>query len=172
MRRRAPRLYNKLLNGLYGPVVTQNTYVDSQIPLPKHRDTQNSGTSVTNELIDNKDSNQQISAKDGYKEKTPLSLSILPKRQRKRFFLPALDYLSVYAIAVNEENACGGRVVTAPTNGAAGTIPAVLKYYLEFISDNPENDIMEFLLTTAAVAMLFKRGASISGKISLLHLVG
>lgn len=95
---------------------------------------------------------------------TRLSLSLLPKRPRKRFLLPALDYLSVYAIAVNEENACGGRVVTAPTNGAAGTIPSVLKYYLEFISENPENDVMEFLLTTAAIGMLFKRGASISGK--------
>lgn len=100
-------------------------------------------------------------------EKAPLSLSVLPKRPRKRFFLPALDYLSVYAIAVNEENACGGRVVTAPTNGAAGTIPSVLKYYLEFISENPENDVMEFLLTTAAIGMLFKRGASISGKLIL-----
>lgn len=76
----------------------------------------------------------------------------------------ALDYLSVYAIAVNEENACGGRVVTAPTNGAAGTIPSVLKYYIEFISENPERDVMEFLLTTSAIGMLFKRGASISGK--------
>lgn len=75
----------------------------------------------------------------------------------------ALDYLSVYAIAVNEENACGGRVVTAPTNGAAGTIPSVLKYYIEFISENPERDVMEFLLTTSAIGMLFKRGASISG---------
>lgn len=74
-----------------------------------------------------------------------------------------MDYLSVYAIAVNEENACGGRVVTAPTNGAAGTIPSVLKYYIEFISENPERDVMEFLLTTSAIGMLFKRGASISG---------
>ncbi|KAF9304181.1 hypothetical protein BGZ91_008967, partial [Linnemannia elongata] len=87
---------------------------------------------------------------------------VLPKRPVKRLMLPALDYLSVYAIAVNEENAAGGRVVTAPTNGAAGVIPAVLKYYLEFISDNPEQDIMEFILTTAAIGMLYKRGASIS----------
>ncbi|KAI0222713.1 hypothetical protein L0F63_006505 [Massospora cicadina] len=80
----------------------------------------------------------------------------------KRLILPALDYLSVYAIAVNEENAAGGRVVTAPTNGAAGVIPAVLKYYLEFISVDPERDIMEFMLTSAAIGMLFKRGANIS----------
>jgi L-serine deaminase len=78
-----------------------------------------------------------------------------------------LDYLSVYAIAVNEENAAGNRIVTAPTNGAAGTIPSVLKYYLEFVSEDPENDVMEFLLTTAAIGMLYKRGASISGKPSV-----
>ncbi|KAI9202814.1 serine dehydratase alpha chain-domain-containing protein [Polychytrium aggregatum] len=79
--------------------------------------------------------------------------------------LPALDWISLYAIAVNEENAAGGRVVTAPTNGAAGTIPAVLKYYLEFICPSPaqaEKDIIEFLLTAAAIGMLYKRGASIS----------
>ncbi|KAI8866489.1 L-serine ammonia-lyase [Ramicandelaber brevisporus] len=85
-----------------------------------------------------------------------------PRRHQRRLVLPALDYLSVYAIAVNEENAAGGRVVTAPTNGAAGVIPAVLKYYLEFISDDPERDIFEFLFTAAAVGMLYKRGASIS----------
>lgn len=83
----------------------------------------------------------------------------------KRKHLPALDYLSLYAIAVNEENAAGGRVVTAPTNGAAGTIPAVLKYYLEFIcpsEDQKPHDVVEFLLTAAAIGMLYKRGASIS----------
>jgi L-serine deaminase len=88
-------------------------------------------------------------------------VQIRPKRKH----LPALDYLSLYAIAVNEENAAGGRVVTAPTNGAAGTIPAVLKYYLEFICPNEQqkpHDIVEFLLTAAAIGMLYKRGASIS----------
>lgn len=140
MKRRAPKLYSKLLKGLYAPSSNIETcYPESQIPLP----------GSTDKPVDTS---------------TPLSLSVLPKRQRKRFLMPALDYLSVYAIAVNEENACGGRVVTAPTNGAAGTIPAVLKYYLEFISENPERDVMEFLLTTAAIGMLFKRGASISGK--------
>ncbi|KAI8887651.1 L-serine ammonia-lyase [Backusella circina FSU 941] len=145
VRRRAPALYKKLLKGLYGPVVSQKTYTDSHIALDSEY--------VKEQAIDDR---------NGCIDDTPLSLSVLPKRPRKRFFLPALDYLSVYAIAVNEENASGGRVVTAPTNGAAGTIPSVLKYYLEFISENPENDVMEFLLTTAAVGMLFKRGASIS----------
>ncbi|GAN10714.1 L-serine ammonia-lyase [Mucor ambiguus] len=156
VRRRAPGLYNKLLKGLYGPVVTQNTYIDSRIPLPRQAQP---FSDAHNELISTEVSKDQLYTSE---DKSPLSLSVLPKRPRKRFFLPALDYLSVYAIAVNEENACGGRVVTAPTNGAAGTIPSVLKYYLEFISENPENDVMEFLLTTAAVGMLFKRGASIS----------
>ncbi|KAL0091017.1 L-serine ammonia-lyase [Phycomyces blakesleeanus] len=147
VRRRAPALYSKLLKGLYGPVATQPTYSDNQIPLPGS--IQPTGSALNS---------SQASPDTPF----PLSLSVLPKRQRKRFFLPALDYLSVYAIAVNEENACGGRVVTAPTNGAAGTIPSVLKYYLEFISENPEKDVMEFLLTTSAIGMLFKRGASIS----------
>jgi iron-sulfur-dependent L-serine dehydratase single chain form len=79
--------------------------------------------------------------------------------------LTALDWLSLYAIAVNEENAAGGRVVTAPTNGAAGIIPAVLKYYLEFLCPNQQmgdHKIVEFLLTAAAIGMLYKRGSSIS----------
>jgi len=83
--------------------------------------------------------------------------------KRKDFpTLTFLDWLSCFAIAVNEENACGGRVVTAPTNGAAGVIPAVLKYYLSFVSQQNEEDIVIFLTTAAAVGMLFKRGASIS----------
>lgn len=133
--------------------------MDSRIPLPRQASYMPSNDKK--ELINTESNKDQLYTSNA---KSPLSLSVLPKRPRKRFFLPALDYLSVYAIAVNEENACGGRVVTAPTNGAAGTIPSVLKYYLEFISENPENDVMEFLLTTAAVGMLFKRGASISGK--------
>lgn len=78
-----------------------------------------------------------------------------------------LDQLSVYAIAVNEENAAGGRVVTAPTNGAAGVLPAVLKYYLEFLYKDAtpqmkDEAVMSYLLTCAAIGMLYKRGASIS----------
>jgi L-serine dehydratase len=65
---------------------------------------------------------------------------------------------------VIEENACDDRVVTTPANGAAGTIPFVLKHYHEFISDDPEEDVMGFLLITFAIGMLSKRGASISGK--------
>ncbi|RIB22986.1 L-serine ammonia-lyase [Gigaspora rosea] len=87
---------------------------------------------------------------------------VIPRWSRKQLISPAFDYLSLYAIAVKEENASGGRVVTAPTNGAAGVIPAVLKYFLEFISENHARDIMEFLFTSAAIGMLYKRGASIS----------
>lgn len=74
----------------------------------------------------------------------------------------SMDRLSVYAIAVNEENAAGGRVVTAPTNGAAGIIPSVLYFYLKH-TDNPSEDkINDFLMTAAAIGMLYKHGASIS----------
>ncbi|UZP39069.1 hypothetical protein NXS19_006885 [Fusarium pseudograminearum] len=90
-----------------------------------------------------------------------LTHPIAPAPSRRTTF-PTMDYLSVYAIAVNETNADGGRIVTAPTNGAAGIIPAVLKYTTEFISDDPERDIPTFLLTAAAIGMLYKRGATIS----------
>ena len=75
----------------------------------------------------------------------------------------SIDWVSVYAIAVNEENATGGRVVTAPTNGAAGVIPAVIRYYREFYPESNEDDIVTFLLTAAAIGGLCKRNASLSG---------
>ncbi len=75
----------------------------------------------------------------------------------------AMQWVSLYAIAVNEENAAGGRVVTAPTNGAAGVVPAVLRYYEQFCPDPTEEGLLDFLLTAAAVAILIKRNASISG---------
>jgi len=77
--------------------------------------------------------------------------------------LAANDWLSIYAMAVNEENAAGGRVVTAPTNGAAGVIPAVLRYWLRFYPEADESNIRDFLLTAAAVGGLIKHNASISG---------
>lgn len=70
---------------------------------------------------------------------------------------------SVYAMAVNEENAAGGRIVTAPTNGAAGIIPAVLTIFRRFYSQSSDELVVDFLLTAAAIAMLYKHGASISG---------
>ena len=74
-----------------------------------------------------------------------------------------MDYVSVYAMAVNEENAAGGRVVTAPTNGAAGVIPAVLRYYRDHCGGASRAGLENFLLTAAAIGALFKMNASISG---------
>lgn len=73
-----------------------------------------------------------------------------------------LDWVSLFALAVNEENAAGGRVVTAPTNGAAGVIPAVLAYYRRFLPGADAEGVRTFLLTAAAVGMLYKRNASLS----------
>lgn len=77
--------------------------------------------------------------------------------------LTVMDYVNLYALAVNEENAAGGRVVTAPTNGAAGIVPAVLLYYSRFIEDANDKGIEDFLLTAAAIGILYKENASISG---------
>jgi L-serine dehydratase len=77
--------------------------------------------------------------------------------------LRAMDWLTLYALAVSEENAAGGRVVTAPTNGAAGIIPAVLHYYRDFISGCDDEGVVRFLLTAGAIGILFKENASISG---------
>jgi L-serine dehydratase len=77
--------------------------------------------------------------------------------------LTALDWVNLYALAVNEENAAGGRVVTAPTNGAAGIIPAVLHYYARFVPGANDDGIVRFLLTAGAIGVLYKQNASISG---------
>ncbi len=77
--------------------------------------------------------------------------------------LTVMDWVNLYALAVNEENAAGGRVVTAPTNGAAGIIPAVLHYYQRFVAGSSEEGIVDFLLTAGAIGILYKENASISG---------
>jgi len=77
--------------------------------------------------------------------------------------LVVMDWVNLYALAVNEENAAGGRVVTAPTNGAAGIIPAVLHYYVNFVRGSTEQGIIDFMLTAAAIGILYKENASISG---------
>ena len=77
--------------------------------------------------------------------------------------LTVLDWVNLYALAVNEENASGGRVVTAPTNGAAGIVPAVLHYYTRFVPQATEAGVTDFLLTAAAIGLLYKENASISG---------
>lgn len=77
--------------------------------------------------------------------------------------LRAMEWVNLFALAVNEENAAGGRIVTAPTNGAAGIIPAVLHYYMKFVPGANDDGVVRFLLTAAAIGMLFKLNASISG---------
>ncbi|MDP2291541.1 MAG: L-serine ammonia-lyase [Actinomycetota bacterium] len=77
--------------------------------------------------------------------------------------LATLDWVNLYALAVNEENAAGGRVVTAPTNGAAGIVPAVLHYYTSFVPGADDDGVVAFLLTAGAIGSLFKMNASISG---------
>ncbi|MEU1587405.1 L-serine ammonia-lyase [Micromonospora sp. NPDC005710] len=77
--------------------------------------------------------------------------------------LHAMDWVTLFALAVNEENAAGGRVVTAPTNGAAGIIPAVLHYYSRFVPGADDEGVVRFLLTAGAIGVLFKENASISG---------
>jgi len=77
--------------------------------------------------------------------------------------LTVIDWVNLYALAVNEENAAGGRVVTAPTNGAAGIIPAVLHYYARFCPNSSDDGIVDFLLTAGAIGILYKENASISG---------
>ncbi|MCV2420516.1 L-serine ammonia-lyase [Paucibacter sp. DJ2R-2] len=77
--------------------------------------------------------------------------------------LQVMDWVNLYALAVNEENAAGGRVVTAPTNGAAGIVPAVLHYYTRFYHGANEDGVVDFLLTAAAIGILYKENASISG---------
>ncbi|KAK6077095.1 l-serine dehydratase [Seiridium cupressi] len=152
LHRRAPALYRRLTRGLY-TAHTQSL----------------GGGSAQNSLSNPKPkaTTTALARKDTTGKRGPprvhgsLAHSIMPSPLRRTTF-PAMDHLSVYAMAVNETNAAGGRIVTAPTNGAAGIIPAVLKYTVEFISDDPERDVPTFLLTAAAIGMLYKRGATIS----------
>ena len=90
------------------------------------------------------------------------SLSSQPEQALKDQ-LTILDFVNVYAMAVNEENAAGGRVVTAPTNGAAGIVPAVMHYYDRFCAGASQSGIRDFLLTAGAIGLLYKENASISG---------
>ena len=85
------------------------------------------------------------------------------KHRAQKEDLDQLDWINLYALAVNEENAAGGRVVTAPTNGAAGIIPSVLHYYRRFVAGADEDGVIEFLLTAGAIGLLYKENASISG---------
>jgi len=88
---------------------------------------------------------------------------VWPPAQTPADALQLLDWVNLFALAVNEENAAGGRVVTAPTNGAAGIIPAVLHYYTRFVAGASETGVIDFLLTAGAIGLLYKENASISG---------
>ncbi|KAJ2781955.1 hypothetical protein H4R18_002556 [Coemansia javaensis] len=144
VRRRAPSLYQNLMRGIYGGPGALGAPQSPALPGAAAAEPGAAPTSLTDT------------------QRSDLAGVFKKRLGSRRSLLPHLDYLSVYAIAVNEENAAGGRVVTAPTNGAAGVIPAVLKYYLEFLSEDPARDTLEFLFTSAAIGMLYKRGASIS----------
>lgn len=162
LHRRAPALYQRLTRGLY-PTSTQKL-----ASAPAHPAlgilTGAVGMSAAKSLTPAKPvkpKSTAIAKRGPHRIHGSFDHPIMPSPLRRTEFA-AMDYLTVYAIAVNETNAAGGRIVTAPTNGAAGIIPAVLKYTVEFISDDPERDILTFLLTAAAIGMLYKRGATIS----------
>ena len=94
--------------------------------------------------------------------RAPKLLKIIQQRST-RDGLDIMDWVNIFAIAVNEENAAGGRVVTSPTNGAAGIIPALLHYYEKFVADASDEGIRQFLLVAGAIGILYKINASISG---------
>jgi len=99
------------------------------------------------------------------KRRAPALHKLLTERAERALSDPltVIDWVNLWALAVNEENAAGGRVVTAPTNGAAGIVPAVLRYYQRFTPRASEEGVQIFLLTAAAIGSLFKENASISG---------
>lgn len=163
LHRRAPALYNRLGRGLYNPNKRQ---VSSTTAPPEQAIVGMTGMTGSQSLTPTK--KEQAKPTSLTKRLHPRIHGdfdhILTPSPIRRAEFNALDHLAVYAIAVNETNAAGGRIVTAPTNGAAGIIPAVLKYVTSFISDvhTYNRDVHTFLLTAAAIGMLYKRGATIS----------
>lgn len=95
--------------------------------------------------------------------RAPALFQTLSKDSASTDALHAMEWVNLFALAVNEENAAGGRIVTAPTNGAAGIVPAVLHYYTKFVPGADDDGVVRFLLAAAAVGILFKTNASISG---------
>ncbi|GEM07253.1 L-serine dehydratase [Rhodotorula toruloides] len=158
VRRRAPHLYRRLFKGFYPSLLPHSADSTASLPPPP--------PSASQPLTLAHGFNFHAPPPASRTNGAPLVVGSfehpLPPTPRTKGQFPAIDWLSCYAIAVNETNASGGRVVTAPTNGASGVIPAVLKYLIEFISDDPERDIKTFLLTASAIGMLYKRGATIS----------
>ncbi|TFY80953.1 hypothetical protein EWM64_g3058 [Hericium alpestre] len=162
LRRRAPMLYRRLMRGFYpgvaGPHLSAigdgSQSYGSIEPPESEKNTSSGRTSTQGQTSLNGRRLARATRVVG-----SLDHPVLPEPPRKTM-IPAVDFLSCYAIAVNEVNASGGRIVTSPTNGAAGVIPAVLKYI--FVSDDPEKSVKTFLLTASAIGMLFKRGSTIS----------
>lgn len=162
LHRRAPALYQRLTRGLYSSGSAKiRTAVDEPQPSSIVGQTGMSQAKGVTLAKTTQKSPITFAKRGPPRVHGRLDHPVLPSPLRRVEFA-AMDYLNVYAIAVNETNAAGGRIVTAPTNGAAGIIPAVLKYTVEFLSDDAERDILTFLLTAAAIGMLYKRGATIS----------
>ncbi|CAK5273905.1 unnamed protein product [Mycena citricolor] len=156
LRRRAPMLYRRLMRGFYpgisgtamiNPVISSGSAgwrPDSAIDSPRDSTDPTAGLPKhSDEPLPVRPSGSRAARVVGSFEH-----AVLPMPPR-RTVIPAMDFLSCYAIAVNEVNAGGGRIVTSPTNGAAGVIPAVLKYIIEFVSDDPEKSVITFLLTAS-----------------------
>lgn len=122
---------------------------------------------VMQQCIDNGCQRQEVHLPGGLKvrRRAPALLRQLQERELKgaQDRLSAMEWVNLYALAVNEENASGGRIVTAPTNGAAGIIPAVLQYCVSFLPDIDDDAVVTFLLTAGAIGKLYKLNASISG---------
>ncbi|KAH7890730.1 serine dehydratase alpha chain-domain-containing protein, partial [Phlebopus sp. FC_14] len=165
LHRRAPMLYRRLMRGFYPgigmPAVQLIGASSSSIPAGAINAPEGSEMAVPPNGEEKNEITAQMKQPRAPRVTGSFDHAVLPMPPRKTM-IPAVDFLSCYAIAVNEVNASGGRIVTSPTNGAAGVIPAVLKYIIEFVSDDPEKSVKTFLLTAAAVGMLFKRGSTIS----------
>ncbi|KAJ3767894.1 serine dehydratase alpha chain-domain-containing protein [Lentinula raphanica] len=173
LRRRAPILYRRLMRGFYPGVMSPSH--NARIEAGPALNIGSSGSIGAPNINEDESVPPKSNSTLGARRVNPASPNarraprvtgafdhpLLPEPPKKTM-IPAVDFLSCYAIAVNEVNASGGRIVTSPTNGAAGVIPAVLKYIIEFVSDDPDKSVMTFLLTASAIGMLFKRGSTIS----------
>jgi len=162
LRRRAPMLYRRLMRGLYPGITSQSLLgIESSSQRSEAIAAIQGDETQSDPHYGRAKQISKFPTARGARVVGSFDHAVLPMPPRKTD-IPAMDFLSCYAIAVNEVNASGGRIVTSPTNGAAGVIPAVLKYIIEFVSDDIEKSIKTFLLTASAVGMLFKRGSTIS----------
>ena len=156
LKRRAPVLYSRLMRG---PYVAERRMGSSNDTRARSVDGKHEAHVDQLPAVARRRESQLVPRVRG-----SFNHEVMPVPQRRPDF-PAMNWLSCWAIATNEQVASGGRIVIAPTLGAAGIIPAVLRYVVEFVStsqEDEENLIMTFLLTAAAIGMLFKRGATIS----------